>query len=179
MSKFKVGDKVVGVEIADSRGEVKLHKWLVKDKIYEIQLVDGKLVFVHTPENEPIGWWSEDWFKLYEEKEKGMNAEQIRDEILRIDVRIEEAKKDIENAEKERNSFVEKLREEGFEIVKPPSFKGRLNVGDKVKVIDNTTRHHFPIGAEVRIKFVHDNYYDCVNLEGVQWCCYGRDVEKI
>ena len=66
--------------------------------------------------------WAEEWFKLADEKltEKGnkeMTAEQIRDEIIRIDVRIQEAKKGIENAQNERNSLVEKLREKGFEMV--------------------------------------------------------------
>lgn len=178
MAKFKIGDKVIGNLQPNGRGNLYLHRSLTQNKIYCIEKVEGSLVVV-TADDGVSSYWSEDWFKLYEEKETEMNAEQIRDEILRIDARIEEAKKDIENAEKERNSLVEKLREKGFEIVKPPSFKGRLNVGDKVKVIDNTTSHQFPIGAEVRIKFVHDNYYDCVNLEGVQWCCYDRDVEKI
>ena len=177
MSKFKVGDKVVVVDSQSvgnyykngdkgivSSVEHKLHGYVTRDDGVEMNV-----------------YWTEIDFEKETEMAltSTMNAEQIRDEILRIDVRIEEAKKDIENAEKERNSLVEKLREKGFEIVKPPSFKGRLNVGDKVKVIDNTTNHQFPIGAEVRIKFVYDNYYDCVNLEGVQWCCYDRDVEKI
>ena len=51
------------------------------------------------------------------EKETQMNAEQLREEIIRIDARIEEAKKDIENAQTERNSLVDKLREKGFEMV--------------------------------------------------------------
>lgn len=55
-------------------------------------------------------------FELYEEKEKEMNVEQLRDEVVRIDKRIEEAKKDIENAEKERRVLVENLREKGFEL---------------------------------------------------------------
>ena len=55
-------------------------------------------------------------FELYEEKEKEMNVEQLRDEVVRIDKRIEEANKDIENAQKERESLVEKIREKGFEL---------------------------------------------------------------
>ena len=41
-------------------------------------------------------------------------AEQLREEILRIDTLIEKSKKDIEEAEKKREYFVEQLREKGF-----------------------------------------------------------------
>ena len=103
-----------------------------------------------------------------------MTAEQIRNEILHIDVRIEEAKKDIENAENERNSLVGKLREKGFEL-----FEQRLQKGDKAKIIDNTSSHYFPIGKEVKVSVVYDNYYVCVDTDGVAWSCYDNDVEKI
>ena len=41
-------------------------------------------------------------------------AEQLREEILRIDTLIEKSKKDIEEAEKKRESLIEQLRERGF-----------------------------------------------------------------
>lgn len=188
MSKFKIGDKVTPKQL-----DGQYHPWITLGGVYTVintlnyGLIDITEDFKRS-QHRPNFWnkgWSEDWFKLYEEKEtemdltSTMNAEQIRDEILRIDARIEEAKKDIENAEKERNSLIGKLREKGFEIVKPPSYQGRFQVGDKVKVVDNTTSHWFPIGSEVEVQSVHDNYYDCVDSEGGKWCCYDRDVEKI
>ena len=41
-------------------------------------------------------------------------AEQIREEIIRIDALIEKSKKDIEEVEKKRESLIEQLREKGF-----------------------------------------------------------------
>lgn len=190
MSKFKVGDNVVGVERA-VRDEVKPHQWLVKDKIYKIHLVDGNLVYVQTQQNEPIGWWSEDWFKLYEGKEtemaltSNMNAKQIRNEILRIRVRIEEAKKDIENAEKERDSLVEKLREKGFELTHHAptnSHSQKLAVGDIVRILsyneeyhpENYTNH----SAEV-IKTDSSCRPYLVEVGGREFWCTPEEVEKI
>lgn len=174
MAKFKIGDKVVVVDELSTNGDYYNGDVGI---ITKFDTPASKACFV---ERETDGLSMNVYFSEIEHlREKEMNAEQIRDEILRIDVRIEEAEKDIENAENERNSLVEKLREKGFEIVKPPSFKGRLHIGDKVKVIDNTTSHGFPIGSEVKVQSVYDNYYDCVDLEGVKWCCYDQDVEKI
>ena len=103
-----------------------------------------------------------------------MTAEQIRNEIIRINSCIEEANKDIEKAQEERNSLVEKLREKGFEL-----YEQRLQKGDKAKIIDNTSSHYFPIGKEVKVSVVYDNYYVCVDTDGVAWSCYDNDVEKI
>lgn len=69
-------------------------------------------------------------------------AEQIRDEILRINARIEEAKKDIENAENERNSLVEKLREKGFELLEESVSQTSLEIGDTVKVVGYSEDYH-------------------------------------
>lgn len=112
MSKFKIGDKVVVVN-ADSIYDNYFNGDIGTVVAYDlnpetagyVQRKDGFVMNVY---------WTE--IKHLEEN-KEMTAEQIRDEILRIDARIEEAKKDIENAEKERNFLVEKLREKGFEIV--------------------------------------------------------------
>ena len=199
MNKFKVGDKLVGVELEDKYGTLALHCWLVPNKVYTVSDVKRSLVFIRTALNEPLRWWAEEWFKLADEqilsnafdkavgevgetfvakslieKEIEMTAEQIRNEILRIDVRIEEAKKDIENAENERNSLVEKLREKGFELSEQ-----RLQKGDKAKIINNTSSHHFPIGKEVKVSVAYDNYYVCVDTDGVAWSCCDNDVEKI
>ena len=70
-----------------------------------------------------------------------MTAEQIRNEIIRINSRIEEANKDIEKAQEERNSLVEKLREKGFtlvgEISQADSNKSFLEIGAKYVVNGN------------------------------------------
>ena len=47
-------------------------------------------------------------------KEMKETAEQIREEIIRIDALIEKSKKDIEEVEKKRESLIEQLREKGF-----------------------------------------------------------------
>ena len=173
MTKFKVGDKVRVTKCLHGHGfdideVVEIIHHNISHNDYEC-------------ENNTDSWFLRDTeFELYEEKEtemaltNEMTAEQIRNEILHIDVRIEEAKKDIENAENERNSLVGKLREKGFEL-----FEQRLQKGDKAKIIDNTSSHYFPIGKEVKVSVVYDNYYVCVDTDGVAWSCYDNDVEKI
>ena len=100
-----------------------------------------------------------------------MTAEQIRSKIIRIDARIEEAKKDIENAENKRNSLVEKLREKGFELSKNSvqvviKDKNYHSVGDTVTIIASIYGHAFYIGEKVKI-LSYDGYgeYDCTNGE--------------
>ncbi len=112
MAKFKIGDKVVVVDARPSK---------LKGDYYR----NGDKGIVSSIEHERYGHVTRDdgvemnvyWDEVDFEKETEMNAEQIRDEILRIDVRIEEANKDIEKAQEERNSLVEKLREKGFELL--------------------------------------------------------------
>ena len=181
MSKFKIGDKVTPVKIDD-----RFHHGLYEGETYLVDnakapgLIDIVGNFRGIAPSPAWGSkWPEEWFELADEQliEKGnkeMTAEQIRNEILRIDVRIEEAKKDIENAENERNSLVEKLREKGFELSEQ-----RLQKGDKAKIINNTSSHHFPIGKEVKVSVAYDNYYVCVDTDGVAWSCCDNDVEKI
>lgn len=116
MSKFKIGDKVIVTE---------------KIGLDDTQLYEVGSIGIVVKSMDGYKWGNVDFngniedvyrkeVKHYEETEMAltstMTAEQIRNEILRIGVRIEEAKKDIENAEKERDSLVEKLREKGFEI---------------------------------------------------------------
>lgn len=87
-----------------------------------------------------------------------MTAEQIRDEILRIDLRIEEAKKDIENAQNERNSLVEKLREKGFELIQESASQTPLKIGDTVKVVgySETNHEHSYIGYVGTVRTIDD-----------------------
>ena len=155
MDKFKVGDKVTPVKIDDS-----FHHGLYEGETYLvdnakapglIDIVGNFRGFAPSP-----AWgskWSEEWFELADEQliEKGnkeMTAEQIRNEILRIDVRIEEAKKDIENAEKERSVLVEKLREKGLTLLGSEYHTEvfvRPTVGDRVRVIRVDQDYHSSI----------------------------------
>ena len=112
MSKFKVGDKVIRVDYEGGWSEE-----IIVGQCYTVLQKENNYVNVLTSDEDGNGWLLGIRFELYEEKEnKEMTAEKIRNEILRIDVRIEEAKKDIENAENEREALVEKLREKGFEL---------------------------------------------------------------
>ena len=173
MSEFKIGEKVL---LVDTR--VLYPRHVREGGIYSVLKVNGDFITL----TDDAKAFSECVYahRLYKivlldkEKEMEQTAEQIRDEILRIDARIEEAKKDIENAENERNSLLEKLREKGFEL-----YEQRLQKGDKAKIIDNTSSHYFPIGKEVKVSVVYDNYYVCVDTDGVAWSCYDNDVEKI
>lgn len=138
MAKFKVGDKVRVTKCLHGHGfnineivEITHHNVVIQD--YECY-------------NGLDGWFlRETEFELYEEKEtemfliNEMTAEQIRNEILRINSRIEEANKDIEKAQEERNSLVEKLREKGFTLAE-------CHVEDKPSTKDIQTLDEVVVG---------------------------------
>ena len=139
MTKFKVGDKVRVTKCLHGHGfdideVVEIIHHNISHNDYEC-------------ENNTDSWFLRDTeFELYEEKETEMtltctmNAEQIRDEILRIDARIEEAKKDIENVQNERNSLVEKLREKGFEL--GGTYSQYIKLGDRVEITGWSKERH-------------------------------------
>ena len=115
MTKFKVGDKVRVTKCPHGHG-------FDIDEVVEI-IHHNILHNDYECENNTDSWFLRDTeFELYEEKEtemaltNEMTAEQIRNEIIRISSRIEEANKDIEKAQEERNSLVENLREKGVYI---------------------------------------------------------------
>ena len=142
MSKFKIGDKVRVTKCLYGH-DFKINE-IVEIINHNISIEDYEC------ENSADSWFLRDSeFELYEEKEtemaltNEMTAEQIRNEILRINSRIEEAKKDIENAEKERDSIVEKLREKGFERIRIDKPSGHhFNVGDVVEVTGYSPERH-------------------------------------
>ena len=154
MAKFKVGDKVRVTKCPHGHGfnineivEITHHNVVNQD--YECY-------------NGLDGWFlRETEFELYEEKEtemfliNEMTAEQIRNEILRINSRIEEANKDIEKAQEERNSLVEKLREKGFTLIgeiPPLSNKPFLEIGAAYIVNSSDDANtYFRIGTEVTL----------------------------
>lgn len=135
MRKFKVGDKIVCIET--NTEELRAND-LKHGKLYFV--TDRNSLGVYVSDNSENCTYACDFrFKLAEEKDMEQTAEQIRDEILRIDARIEEAKKDIENADKERTALVEKLREKGFEIV---GSNPAILPGDLVRIIGTQSPRH-------------------------------------
>lgn len=175
MSKFKVGDKVI---LVNDSGLYPVN--LVPGGIYTIDIISGEFV---TLKNGVFSKGCYDYHvKLYEEKEKemvltnNMNAEQIRDEILRIDVRIEEANKDIEKAQEERNSLVEKLREKGFtlvgEISQADSNKPFLEIWAKYVVNGNkNVSTWFSPGTEVTLLEIDEDDILDAKVERDDWEC--------
>lgn len=141
MSKFKVGDKVIPVKI-----DGVIHKWLREGTLYLIKNIpEGDLVDIVELSSDQTTLadgrgdsWSEDWFELYEENGKEMTAERIREDILHIEKRIEEAKKDITSMEQEKNVLIEKLKKKGFILLSDNQSAQayvRPSVGDLVRVI--------------------------------------------
>lgn len=151
MSKFKIGDKVVVVN-ADSIYDNYFNGDIGTVVAYDlnpetagyVQRKDGFVMNVY---------WTE--IKHLEEN-KEMTAEQIRDEILRIDARIEEAKKDIENAQNERNSLVEKLREKGFQIL---GENVKYSPGQRVLIVGKQSPRHSEshVGKKGTVEKVDDS----------------------
>lgn len=145
MSKFKIGDKVVGAELRNEYGTPYLHNYLSVGRVYTILGVSGTLVSI-IDDYGVTNAWTQDWFELYEEKEKEMNVEQMRDEVVRIDKRIEEANKDIANAQKEREALVENIREKGFVLADETAFPvgedSVLKVGDFVIITGYSPHRH-------------------------------------
>lgn len=155
MVKFKIGDKVTLVN--DYRLEPVN---LVLGGIYTVDTVSGE--FVILTDGAFIEGCYDYRLELYEEGEtemaftSAMTAEQIRNEIIRIDSRIEEAKKDIEEAQEERNSLVEKLREKGFTLVgkisQVDSDKPFLEIGAAYVVNDSDSANtYFMVGTKVTL----------------------------
>ena len=169
MSKFKIGDKVIPVKIDD-----RFHLGLYEGETYLVDnikapcLIDIVGNFRGFSPSQAWGCnWSEEWFELADEQliEKGnkeMTAEQIRNEILRIDVRIVEAKKDIENAETERSVLVEKLREKGLQLfnaataeigVTPvPCTVDNVKEGDILVLVNESWNSEILVGSEVVVR---------------------------
>lgn len=145
MSKFKVGDKVIPVKI-----DGVIHKWLRECTLYLVKNIqEGDLIdIVVLSDDQPTladgrgDGWSEDWFELYEENGKEMSAESIREDILHIEKRIEEAKKDIASMEQEKTVLIEKLKEKGFEMIGQKPSSTTLEVGDRVVITGYSKGYH-------------------------------------
>lgn len=139
MTKFKVGDKGRVTKCLHGHG-------FDIDEVVEI-IHNNISRNDYECENNTDSWFLRDTeFELYEEKEtemaltNEMTAEQIRNEIIRINSRIEEANKDIEKAQEERNSLVEKLREKGFEL--GGTYSQYIKLGDRVEITGWSKERH-------------------------------------
>lgn len=173
MSKFNVGDKII-----PAKPEGNVHYDLTENKIYVVAGLTEEDYLIRVVDDTGEEYtWNIDWFELAEEqvlenafdkaveqlgatvvakslieKETQMTAEQIREEIIRIDARIEEAKKDIENANVERNSLVDNLREKGFEMVKKTtqlSDRPFLEIGENYVINDKNSSTWMETGVKV------------------------------
>ena len=181
--KFKIGDKVVRVDGGGGWDEEVLvgHCYTVLNE--EIGYIN---VLSSCPD--ALGWLMGARFELYEEKGKEMTAEQIREEVLRMDSRIEEAKKDIENAQKERESLVEKIREKGFELTRNEDssedveHNNIIGEGDIVRIVKyNPAFHRYDctgVLAEVLSNDGSDRPYYVKTAKTDFWCMVD-EVEKI
>ena len=163
--KFKIGDTVVCIKSDTSNPgitEGSLYTILKLDSVPHDELG----IIVENDYGYRQFYYAHRFIKFYQiEKEtemaftSTMNAEQIRDEILRIDVRIEEAKKDIENAQTERDSLVEKLREKGFEMLTSRTTCGsyakvtemNVEIGDKLILTSDSLNGILEENSEVYI----------------------------
>ena len=182
MSKFKVGDKVVRVDSGGGWEEE-----IPVGHCYTVLNVEEYFINVLTRHDN--GWLLSTRFELYEEKGTEMTiemtAEQIRNEILRIDTRIEEAKKDIESAEKERNSLVEKLREKGFELTDSATnntSSQNLTVGHIVRILSYDREYHPENYTNHNAKIIKtDSSFRpyLVEVGGSEFWCTPEEVEKI
>lgn len=140
MSKFKIGDVVVVVNAQST-----YNNYFSGDAGVITEYDGSRACFVERGGDGLIMnvYFTE--IKHYGEKEKEMNVEQMRDEVVRIDKRIEEASKDIENAQKEREALVEKIREKGFVLADETASRtvedAILKVGDLVITGYSPHRH--------------------------------------
>ena len=170
MSKFKVGDKVV---CKRSTGEV--HNYLIPDAVYTVTGTISNLIHIegqpseHCLERIKQGFassevwkqcWEVGWFQLYSGIDMKETAEQIREEIIRIDALIEKSKKDIEEVEKKRESLIEQLREKGFLLYEKDS-AGQcvtsfsvddVHVGDHLILAGNSRNHLIQQGRIVSVE---------------------------
>lgn len=111
MNNFKVGSKVIVVKKIDRNPEQKYEIGSVGVVIESKQGEEQGYVYFFNEHVEEVYWVE---VVPYEKGSAEQSAEQIREEILRIDTLIEKSKKDIEDAEKKRGSLIEQLREKGF-----------------------------------------------------------------
>lgn len=131
---FKNGD--IAICVCEQAHKIGL---LTLGQEYEVLNADEHFVTVKDDEGQSERY-NHERFVLKSNKKVVMEqtAERIREDILHIEKRIEEAEKDITSMEQEKNALIEKLKEKGFILLSdkqsPPAYV-RPSVGDLVRVI--------------------------------------------
>lgn len=173
MSKVEVGDAVKVLYDKSGHGFCKGEVVTVLQKHSEecFRCTNGLVGAFLSPEE----------FEIYKESDMEKSAEYIREEIIRIDTLIEKSKKDIEEAEKKRESLIEQLREKGFLLhEKDTVYHGNLDLsvedihaGDKLIL---TGWSHNGIISYDRVVVVRDNdkseiplFVRCVESGETDW----------
>ena len=157
MNNFKVGSKVIVVKKIDRNPEQKYEIGSVGVVTESKQGEERGYVYFFNGHVEEVYWVE---VVPYKNGSAEQSAEQIREEILRIDTLIEKSKKDIEEAEKKRESFVEQLREKGFLLYEKGSECHRsttlsvedVHVGDHLILTGNSLNGLIHSGSAVVVK---------------------------
>lgn len=199
MSKFKVGDKVV---CKRSTGEV--HNYLIPGAVYTVTGTTSNFINIEGPPSEHCiermkqgfasekDWkrcWEVGWFQLCSGTDMKETAEQIREEIIRIDTLIEKSKKDIEDAEKNRDSLIEQLREKGFLLYEKEGVcrcaltlsTEDIHVGDKLILTGFSRNSVIPQGSVVFVELVYKSdppFLLCYLLNGKRDWVKLEDVKR-
>ena len=156
MSKFKVGDEVIVVKKIG----------LNPNQKYEVGSIgvvigsnpDCSWGYVYFNGHKEDVYWSE--VAIYKRDSVEQSAEQIKEEIFRINTSIEKSKKDIEEAEEKRKSLVEQLREKGFLLYEKDSAGQRceslsvedVRVGEPIILTRNSLNDYIPSESSVVVE---------------------------
>lgn len=153
---FKNGDTAVCVcEQAHKIGLLTL------GKEYEVLNADEHFVTVKDDEGQLERYNHERFvFKSNKKVVMEQTAERIREDILHIEKRIEEAKKDIASMKEEKNVLLQKLKDKGFEMIGQKPSSTTLEVGDRVVITGYSKGHHNCdyTGYEGTLKRIDDSY---------------------
>lgn len=181
---FKNGDTAICIcEQAHKMGLLTL------GKEYEVLNADEHFVTVKDDEGQ-LERYNHERFVLKSNKKVVMEqtAERIREDILHIEKRIEEAKKDIASMDEQKNVLVEKLKEKGFVLVETLGVVQEvtddvIKLGDKVRIVEyNEEYHDYDCTQQTAVVFEIDDSnrpYRVQVKPGVDFWCKKSEVEKI
>lgn len=183
--KFNIGDKVVVVD-AKPAGRVEYKNGDV-GIVTQIDHVNHGYVTREDGAQMNV-YWDEVEFCKEQLKESTMEqtAERIREDILHIEKRIEEAKKDIASMEEEKNVLIEKLKEKGFVLVETLVVVQEvtddvIKLGDKVRIV-NEDYHDYDCTQQTAVVFEIDDSnrpYRVQVKPGVDFWCKKSEIKKI
>lgn len=186
---FKVGDTVVCVEL--DQFELKRNnlshgqRYVVKGVVEDFTSPEDSILRLEGREGWGQGVFAYRFKKVETQKEITMEqtAERIREDILHIEKRIDEAKKDITSMEEEKNVLVQKLKEKGFVLaerveVKPVESFGEpstdnVAIGTKLRLLEDSLNNRLRSGDVVIVNSI-DPYngsplpWKVSNTEGIE-----------